>query len=308
MQFLRSTKLVIVLLALIVLVLSARNYKISRKNLSLRSEITQLKKDLFGKFDGVLVKDTNFKDNSFDLLLMGNDFVSSMIYYNNTWEPHLQNALHQLVKPGNKALVLGSHIGYHALLISKLVGDAGKVSIFEANPHTLKFLRANLAFNDIKNATIFPKAAFSSNRSLQFVALTSGNTGGSHIQRKGDDNSNSNLITVDAVSIDSIKEIDTIDILQMDIESSEAQAVFGAKELIDNSPHLIVFQEWSPTWMKDDVDAYLEFWRSRGYKIAEITTTGLIELTDEQLKNISFADIILAKNLDQIISNFKPCK
>jgi hypothetical protein len=155
---------------LIIGILALYNYKSYKKNRALRAElrtvahmpvnnIEVLTQPPLKKLDGVLINDKN----GFDLLLMGNDDVSNIIYDNKQWEPSLQNALKQLVRPGDKALILGAHIGCHALLISKLVDSTGKVSIFEPNPHTLKFLRANLALNNIQNATLFPKAAFSKN-------------------------------------------------------------------------------------------------------------------------------------------------
>lgn len=318
----RKTSIIIFLLSLVTIILSISGYKLSKKQKFLSNQLSEALKEIkldresFLKINGILKKD----NNGFDILVMGNDFVSGCIYFGNQWEPHLQNALKQLVKPGNKALVLGTHIGYHALLISKLVGSEGHVSMFEANPDAIKFVKANLAFNNVQNATLFPKAAFSENTTLQFVATKhtdirsnkTVNTAGAYVLRPeskrkgGNEVDSSELITVEAVSIDSIKEIESIDVLQMDIEGSEAQAVFGATKLIDNSPNLIVFQEWAPDMLGQDVPKLLEFWRSRGYRIAEIKNDSLKELSDDELINSESIDIIIAKNLDEIIHNFKP--
>ena len=99
-----------------------QNYKVTKKykNCKQNASLTE----------GVLIKDKN----NIDLLLMGKDYIVSRTIYNDKeWEAHLQNALKQIIKPNNKVLVLGGHIGAHALLISKLVGNDGKVSVFEAN-------------------------------------------------------------------------------------------------------------------------------------------------------------------------------
>ena len=292
-----------ILLSIIVLLLfiaSLATYKFLRRKqhcMELLAKIAKMEE----KYKGVLVKDKN----GFDMLLVrDDDSVTRLMVEDNEWEPHLQNAFRQIIKPKAKVLVLGGHFGTHVILISKLVGNQGKLSVFEANPNSLKFLNANLVLNNVENTTLYPKAAFSKKTTLSFVALATGNTGSSHIKRE-EDNSNTNIITVDAVNIDSIPEIDTIDVLQMDIEGAEADAVYGATKLIDKSPNLIVFQEWTPAWIKDK-DSYLNFWRSRGYKIGQITAHDLCEITDEELKNAEQIDIILAKNLDKIILNFKP--
>lgn len=89
----------------------------------------------------------------------------------------------------------------------------------------------------------------------------------------------------------------------MDIEGAEAEAVYGMQELIDKSPNLIVMQEWSPTWL-NDTKKYLDFWRSRGYKIAQIHEDyTIVEMSDSELINSPQIDIILAK--DSTVFRFK---
>ena len=54
-----------------------------------------------------------------------------------------------------------------------------------------------------------------------------------------------------------------------------------------------------------DVEGYLQFWRNMGYKIAYINpdpTKKLEEMTNEQLLNISFGDILIAKDIQSINS------
>jgi FkbM family methyltransferase len=302
-----------ILMGLVLIILLIVSYKIIKKAKRLNTLIVEIHSSLTSKElnrndIGTLILDKN----GLSLLLMNNDDVSRGIYHDKQWEPHLQHALKQLVKPKDKVLVLGAHIGTHALLLSKIVGNEGKVSIFEANPYTLKFLKANILLNNAHNTTLYPKAAYSKNTSLKFVAVSKGNTGISHIDGITDlsrpEDNQDNMVTVEAVSIDSLSEIKSINVLQMDIEGAEAEAVYGARKLIDNSPNLIVFQEWSPFWIKD-VDSYLEFWRSRGYKIAHIAKEGLKEMTDKELKEIDQVnqiDILIAKDLDHIIASYKP--
>ncbi len=260
---------------------------------------------LYKNTEGVLVKDVN----GFNILIdINDDCVSRSILVHKQWEAHLQNAIKKLVHPNDRVLIMGSHIGYHAVLISKIIGEGGKAWIFEANPHTYTFLKANIALNDINNAAIYNKAVFSSNTTLSFNQITKGNTGGSNLfadygKSKEPLAFEYTSIPVEAVSIDSMPDISSINVIQMDIEGCESDAVYGAKNLIDNSPSLIVIQEWSTAMIKD-MDVYLKFWRSKGYRAARIEDAYLIEMSDEELKVPSHIDIIWAKNLDQIMSSF----
>jgi FkbM family methyltransferase len=249
------------------------------------------------------------KFNGMDMVLETQDNLCCMMGMDE-WEHHVQNVLKQILRPKDRVLALGAHVGYHVLLMSQLVGEKGKVFAFEVNPSTLKLLKKNISINNLANVSIYPKAAFSKNTVVSFNPIPEGNVGASHIKREKIFQRfeyAKNYIEVEAVAIDSLPEIDAIDLLQMDIEGAEQDAVLGAQKLIDRSPNLTVVQEYTPFWLPN-TDEYLNFWRSRGYGIARITKTQLIPMTDEDLRKPNPMDIILSKNLDLLIQNFRPVK
>ena len=51
----------------------------------------------------------------------------------------------QIVKSGNHVIEVGSNIGSHTIMLSKAVGENGKVYAFEPQRHTFQLLCANLA-------------------------------------------------------------------------------------------------------------------------------------------------------------------
>jgi FkbM family methyltransferase len=255
---------------------------------------------------GILVVD---EDNQEIFLDSKDSGVGKYVVQQGSWEPHLRNVMKQIVSPGNKVIVLGGHVGVHAMLLSRLVGQTGHLDVFEPNPATLKFLKANIFFNPIKNITLYEKAAFSKNEELKFVALSrTNNSGGSHLVRE-QDNGVGEEITVSAIKLDDVLEIPEggFDIIQMDVEGAEAQAIFGAQNIIDHSPNLVVLQEWTPAWMSGDyIEQYFKFWHDRGYKFAKITADKLVEMSDDELRQAPQIDLIITKNLDRIIKTFKP--
>jgi FkbM family methyltransferase len=270
-----------------------------------KAQIQNCQKDLeqdYLNFSGVIVQDKN----NFNILVdTKDDIVSKCIIKYKYWEEHFQNALKHLVKPNDRVLIFGAHIGYHAVLIGKLIGDNGKMWIFEANPYTVKFLKANLIFNDINNGIVYPKAVYRENTKLEFKQIVNGNTGMSRIGEFFDDSLQYRKIQVEAVNVDSLPQISDVNVIQMDIEGGEPDAIYGAKDLIDNSKNLIVFQEWD-TSMTKGIDDYLHFWRSRGYRAAQINDKSLTELSDDELKKPNIhIDILWAKNLDDIIAKYK---
>lgn len=252
---------------------------------------------------GILIKDIN---NNMMLLDGHDDTVSMLIYKNGVWEPHINEVINNVMREGDRALVVGAHIGFHTVNIAKLVGDDGEVFAFEPNPRTLKFLNANIAINGLENVTVYPQAVYSNKTTLKFHAIDDGNTGMSHVHR--DNEKSIDYIEVDAIDIDSIPEINNINFIIMDVECMETKAMLGAKKLLDNAPDdLLMLQEWSSE-CTPNMPEYLSFLRGRGYKIINIPRTEdtkPTELTDDYLINSPVQlDIAISKSDDRLKAVF----
>src|SRR5437899_942290 len=65
-------------------------------------------------------------------------------------------SLARVVRPGDVVLDVGGHIGYVALYLAHLVGDCGKVFVFEPGVNNLFYTRKNLS--RISNAALIQKA------------------------------------------------------------------------------------------------------------------------------------------------------
>ncbi len=260
------------------------------------------------KFLGVLVKD----EDGTEALVDPKDFwpIFSVFQYG-SFEHYVNNVLKQIVKSGQRVVSLGGRMAFQASLISDLVGEKGKVFVFNADPRMAKIYRGTINFAKKKNIVFFEKEAYSRNMKVRFAACSPDADGRSHILQAEDKvGKNFDEITVEAVALDSIQELDnTIDILHMDIGDGEDEAVYGAKKLIDNSHNLIVVQSWYVQNVANErTSKYIKFWRDRGYKFGEIQPSGevIVEKTDDELMLLPYTDIIIAKNLDEIISKFKP--
>lgn len=260
----------------------------------------------------VLAKDKE----GFDVFLdIKTDGICKEIFTTGEYEEHIRYAFKKLIKPNYNVLSLGAHVGHHVLLISKLIGNGGKLYIFEPHPEKLKFLKANLVLNNIKNATIYPYAAFSKSTDLTFSPDSCRITGLSrevsqvhpldaplvaHLKNEEETNV-SNFITVRTATIDSFPEIQKIDVLQMDIEGAELEAMKGASNLLNNNPDLLIFSEWCTHQMKDP-RALVRFWRKKGYKFALIQGDRRLKaLNDDELVEPTSSNVIISKNLDQVM-------
>jgi len=75
-------------------------------------------------------------------------------YMLGTTEPQEQQFLADNLKPGSVVYDVGANIGFHALLCSRLVGNAGSVYAFEPFKDCAEACRRNASLNDFKNITV----------------------------------------------------------------------------------------------------------------------------------------------------------
>jgi hypothetical protein len=87
-------------------------------------------------------------------------------------EAVVQDAVHQNLKPGMTFYDLGANIGFFSLLAARLVGPAGHVISFEADPEITVRLRENLACNKFTHASVEQKAVWSKDGPFPSNALT----------------------------------------------------------------------------------------------------------------------------------------
>ena len=72
------------------------------------------------------------------------------------FEPDVVAAMQRLVQPGDTVLDVGANIGFHTVVLSRLVGSSGRVIAFEPTAHYRAVLERNVAANRLANVEILP--------------------------------------------------------------------------------------------------------------------------------------------------------
>ena len=75
-----------------------------------------------------------------------------------TYEPELREIFRAVLPMGGVALDLGANVGWHTLLMARLVGDSGRVLAAEANPSVRLRLQDNLDLNRFGQVEVVPYA------------------------------------------------------------------------------------------------------------------------------------------------------
>jgi len=164
------------------------------------------------------------------------DLKKEKDYWLGTYEPELQAAISDLVKPGQIVYDIGANIGFLTLLFTRRVGDQGHLYAFEALPTNVTRLIHNIELNALKErVTIIQAAVQDQSGPAEFLVAPStgmGKVNGS-AGRASIDYEQS--IQVEGISIDDFIE-DTgnllPDIVKMDIEGGEVLALPGMVKLL----------------------------------------------------------------------------
>jgi FkbM family methyltransferase len=144
-----------------------------------------------------------------------------------------------LLRPGDRVVDGGAHIGYLTLLASRCVGPSGEVHAFEPVPRTFAALEENVKLNAARNVRLMRVAlAARAGETLLEVPIDPDGEGllawgatSVHLRRGP-------LERAPAQALDAYARahrLDRITLLKLDLEGAELEALLGMEELLSGS-------------------------------------------------------------------------
>jgi FkbM family methyltransferase len=190
---------------------------------------------------------------------------SFLRYLTGDAEPEVQQALAELIKPGQTVYDVGANIGFFTILCSRLVGPNGKVYAFEPIPENLATLRHNIALNGLTNVVVVEKALSSSTGTAgMFVspwsAFHSLNVDGA--SKQDNHGPEAGEIMVETVTLDefvSAAGVPAPDLIKIDVEGAELIVVEGMAHVLESVQPLLLVE------LHDTKLGYIEFVDSIDY-------------------------------------------
>jgi len=206
-----------------------------------------------------------------------NNRIGRALYKDRIWEPEVTAAIEQTARPGMIALDVGADIGYYALNLARLVGPEGRVIAFEPIPKARARLEQNIAANGYKNITI---SDFALGNQEGVVYLEDPLNKSRISLSKGEGSSNDIKVRIRRMD-ELITElgIERIDIVKMDIEGAEHEALLGMEELLKKCHPILVVEVhnlYLPQF-NSTAEKLLSWLSGLGYKIETIYEAGLGE-------------------------------
>ncbi len=204
--------------------------------------------------------------------------------------------LKKYVRPGHTVLDIGANIGFYAELLANLVGDKGSVHCFEPDAQNFGYLQK--ALKKYSNVVLNNNAVGAKTETLKFY--TSPNLNVDH--RSYEPEVYEQVTEVAAVSIDDYLAAhpQSIDIIKMDIQGFEMQALKGMQQCLTNNKHLILISEFWPYGLRKAGSSLLSYYEalvSYGFdvylmehaqlkKLAGTDVAALADLGEEHYFNI----------------------
>jgi FkbM family methyltransferase len=169
------------------------------------------------------------------------DHAHAGLIVRGTLEPPVQEALRRLVAPGAVFYDIGANVGFFTLLGARLVGPSGRAIAFEPVPACARAVARNIELNDFAHAEIREAAVGAAGGRARLLVV--GEASWSHLASTGRHADVRDEIDVAVVAIDELVaagEIPPPDVVKIDTEGAELQAIAGMRATIERHRPAIV--------------------------------------------------------------------
>ncbi len=197
------------------------------------------------------------------------DTVASVIRRGELFDENIINLAAKYLQKGEAALDVGANYGQMSVQFAALVGPAGKVYSFEAEPFVYSVLCNNIKANNCNNITpVFGAVHFENDMELVFPEpdFKQFTTYGSYgLNMKATEGRKVKTLTIDSLNIP-----EKIGFMKIDVQGADLFAMQGARNTIIKNRMPIVFE--FEQQFQDDFDTsfqdYVDFVQSIDYKFA----------------------------------------
>ena len=161
-----------------------------------------------------------------------------------SYEPESREIFRAVLPAGGVAVDIGANVGWHTLLMARLVGEGVRVLAAEANPSVRMQLDANLKLNRFRQVEVIPYAIANSEGTVAFHAPAADDPdSGNGYLVAGATTAQGAIIQVEARRLDDIlpvARIERLDLLKIDVEGFEWPVLQGADQTVGKyRPHIV---------------------------------------------------------------------
>ncbi len=221
-----------------------------------------------------LVMELDFKEHS-----------ALRFYTDGLIERPVWRLMRDLLRPGMTMADVGANLGFFALSAARFVGPEGRVIAFEPVPGNLRYLRRNLALNPgLANLLVEPLAV--SDQEGETTIHLGWHEGNASLL-VGARSTTEDTAPVRTTSLDeyaAARDVPRIDLVKMDIEGAERNALLGAaRTLREHRPRLAIAAENRPDDQYQIRDLVSRAWSGYRMRCSRCTPQGIYEIRPDVL-------------------------
>jgi len=205
------------------------------------------------------------------------DILSDGILIKRSYEPLQTKVIKDLVKEGDVVVDAGANIGYYTILLSRLVGETGRVYAFEPSKNSIKLLKKNLKFNKCTNVELIPKALSNKEGKISFY-INPLDKGNNSIKKA----EGSKEVKVMCTKLDNcIPSNKQIALMKMDIEEAEVVALEGAEDTLKRCDKVVIEAPED----REDYSKIYDLLKAAKYKISRINEGNILAEKEKGVYN-----------------------
>lgn len=163
------------------------------------------------------------------------------------YQPALTAFLKRHTPPGGIALDVGANLGFYTLQFARWVGPQGRVAAFEANPALVTRIRGDLAANGFDHVAVIADPVHARIEPVSFYIAPNAGKSSIHARQVS---APVQTIACTATTIDATAAAqgwERLDIIKIDIEGNDCNALLGARDTLARFLPVIVFEYWYST-------------------------------------------------------------
>jgi len=184
-----------------------------------------------------------------------NAYIDTCIKETSVFEKQSTDIIKSLVKYGWVVFDVGANIGYYSVIMSKLVGDNGKVLCFEPTKHYREVLENNIEINNLSNIEVFSFGL--SNRKQDMEISIGASSATLHEPEETIRNKKREIIhlrTLDECIYD--MDIDRVDFIKIDVDGHEPAFLDGAVKTIEKYNPIILLEVNHLNYIESNISAW----------------------------------------------------
>lgn len=224
--------------------------------------------------------------------------VSTHLIGRGYWETWVQKAIAAVLRPGNRAIEVGSNTGVHTMTMARAVGANGRVTAVEANPRLAELLARSIEYNGYAGRIgLYKGAANDVDGELVFQTSRRNGGGGHTLVYENIFGAETITVRVPAARLDTMVG-NPVDFIRLDAEGSEPQILAGAANHLAN-PDILICMEWDAFQMnlRTSVPAFIESLTETGFRFWRIETdVTLTELSPEAIAEAPHCEVFVSRH------------